>query len=210
MTICGLSLHHGDTESHKSLEQKFITRWSYINSLLINPDKTRLLFLGVPQFLRSLPPLPLVMLSEQGIKPVPFTRDHITELASSCIFRLSRINRIKHLRDRKTVIFLINAFVFSKLFYCSTVWSNASKQNLNKLLSVKNFACRVISGVRKYDLITEGLKSLKWLSVKDKLLLNICTMVFRILTTKRQPIFVINSSDVLLFIIGMLRDVIPI
>ena len=168
MTICRLSLHHGDTESRKSLGQKFITRWSYINSLLINPDKTRLLFVGVPELLRSLPPLPLVMLSEQGIEPVPFTRDHITELASSCIFRLSRINRIKHLRDRKTVI-----IVFSKLFYCSTVWSNASKQNLNKLQSVKNFACRVISGVRKYDLITEGFKSLKWLSVKDKLLLNI-------------------------------------
>ena len=117
--ICGLSLHHGDTESRKSLEQKFITRWSYINSLLMNPDKTRL-FVGVPQLLRSLPALPLVMLSEQGIKPVPFTRDHITELDSSCIFRLSRINRIKHLRDRKTVIFLINAFVFST-WSCSTV-----------------------------------------------------------------------------------------
>ena len=24
MTICGLSLHHGNTESRKSLEQKFI------------------------------------------------------------------------------------------------------------------------------------------------------------------------------------------
>lgn len=115
---------------------------------------------------------------------------HITELASSCIFRLSCINRIKHL-DRKTLILLINAFAFSKLLYCSTVWSNASKQNLNKLQSVQNFACRIILGLRKYDHITEGLKSLKWLSVRDKLLLNICTMVFKCLNNQ-APTYLCN------------------
>ena len=168
-----------------------ITRWCCINSLLINLDKTKLLFVGVPQLLRSLPPLPPVMLLGEEIKLVPFTRDlgvtidsyldynkHITKLASSCIFRLSHINRIKHLLDQKTLISLINAFVFTKLFYCSTVWSNTSKQNLNKIQSVQNFACRIILGLRrKYDHITGGLKSLKWLSVKDKLLLNTCTVV---------------------------------
>ena len=110
-----------------------ITRWCCINSLLINLDKTKPLFVGIPQLLRSLPPLPPVMLLGEEIKPVPFTRDlgvtidsyldynkHITELASSCIFRLSHINRIKHLLDQKTLISLINAFVFTKLFYCST------------------------------------------------------------------------------------------
>ena len=52
-----------------------ITRWGYINSPLINPDETKLLFVGVPQLLRSLSPLPPVMLSGQEIKPAPFTRD---------------------------------------------------------------------------------------------------------------------------------------
>ena len=52
-----------------------ITRWCCINSLLINPDKTKLLFVGVPQLLRSLPPLPPVMLLGEEIKPVSFTRD---------------------------------------------------------------------------------------------------------------------------------------
>ena len=98
----------------------------------------------------------------------------------------------KHLLDQKTLISLINAFVFTKLFYCSTVWSNASKQNLNKLQSVQNFACRIILGLRKYDHITEGLKSLKWLSVKDKLLLNICTMVFKCLNNQ-APSYLCNK-----------------
>ena len=59
--------------------------------------------------------------------------EHITKTASSCMFRLIRINRIKHLLDKKTLLLLINAFVFSKLFYCSTVWSNTSKKNIKKL-----------------------------------------------------------------------------
>ena len=87
------------------------------------------------------------------------------------MYRLIRINRIKHLLDRKTLLLLINAFVFNKLFYCSTVWSNTSKTNVKRLQVVQNFAGRIVLGLRKHDHISEGLKSLKWLSVSDKLFL---------------------------------------
>ena len=42
--------------------------------------------------------------------------DHIT--AANC---LQLVHRIKHLLDKETVLLLINSFIFSKLFYCSTV-----------------------------------------------------------------------------------------
>ena len=123
---------------------------------------------------RNLPALPPVILLGKEIKPVPIAKDlgvtidahlkynaHVTETVSSCMFRLIRINRIKHLLDKKTLLLLINAFVFSKLFYCSTVWSNTSKKNIKKLQLVQNFACRVVLGLKKYDHISEGLK---WLN----------------------------------------------
>ena len=103
--------------------------------------------------------------------------EHITKTVSDCIHKLTRVNRIKHLLDQKTLIFLINAFIFSKLFYCSTVWSNTSKENVGKLQSVQNYACRIVAGLRKFDHISGALKSLKWLSVKDKLLFNDLVMV---------------------------------
>ena len=77
------------------------------------------------------------------------------------MYQLIRINRIKHLLDRKTLLLLINAFVFSKLFYCFTLWSNTSKINAKRLQLVQNFAGRIVLGLRKYDHISEGLKSLK-------------------------------------------------
>ena len=73
----------------------------------------------------------------------------------------------------KSYLLLINGFVFSKLFYSSTVWSNTSNTNVKKLQLVQNFAGRIVLGLRKYDPISEGLKSLnRRLPIADKLLLN--------------------------------------
>ena len=73
----------------------------------------------------------------------------------------------------------MNAFVFSKLLYCSSVWSNTSNSNIEKLQKVQNFAGRIVLRLRKYDHISEGLRSLNWLPIKDRLKLNDAIMVFK-------------------------------
>ena len=52
----------------------------------------------------------------------------------------------------------INTLVFSKLFYCSSVWSNPADTNLLKLQAVQNFAAQIICGSRKFDHVTPLLK----------------------------------------------------
>ena len=79
------------------------------------------------------------------------------------------------------MIYLINAFVFSKLFYCWTVWSGTSKKNVRKLQLVQNYAWRIVAGLRKDDHVSEALKSLKWFNVRDKLLFNDLVMVYKCL-----------------------------
>ena len=105
--------------------------------------------------------------------------EHITKTASDCMFKLTRVNRIKHLLGQRTLIYLIKAFVFCKLFYCSTVWNNTSKENIRKLQFVQNYACRIVTGLNKYDHISEALKSFKWLNVKGKLLFIDLVMVYK-------------------------------
>ena len=46
---------------------------------------------------------------------------------------------------------LINKLVLSKLFYCSSVWSNAADTSLFKLQAVQNFAARIICVSREFD-----------------------------------------------------------
>ena len=107
---------------------------------------------------------------------------HITTLASSCISRPAQINRAKHAFNPNLLVIIINALVFSKLYYCSTVWSNTSDKNLPKLQHVQNFAARIISGKRKFDHITPVLQDLRWLSVRQQLYLRDAVFTLKFMT----------------------------
>ena len=81
------------------------------------------------------------------------------------MLRLGQINRVKHVFDKRTLLMIINSLVFGKLFYCSNVWANTSKCNINKQQAVQNFACRIVCGVCKYDHISPIRKELNCLPV---------------------------------------------
>ena len=104
-----------------------------------------------------------------------------TKTASNCLHKLIQINRIKHLLDKKTLTLLMNCFIFSKLFYCLTVWLNTSRFNIKILQLVQNFAAGIVLGLRKFDHISHGIRSLNWLPVCDRLYLNDAVMIFNVL-----------------------------
>ena len=173
-----------------------ISQWCCKNSLLINLDKTEVLAVGVPQLLQKLSSFSITLFDKE-LTPVPVVKDlgvlldtclsyneHI-KTALNCLFKLKQINRIKHLLDQKTLLLAANSFVFSKIQYCSTVWSNTSNSNIDKLQKVQNFAGQIILGLRKYDHISDGLRSLKWLPIREKLILNDATMMHKCINCSR-------------------------
>ena len=83
---------------------------------------------------------------------------------------------------------IINALVFSKLFYCSSVWSNTSQFNIAKLQAVQNFACRIVSGWKKYDHVTPILKQLNWLPVKQHMYYRDSIMAFKTRKTRNSQL----------------------
>ena len=132
-----------------------VAAWCCQNSLLINPDKTKLLLTGTRQMLQNTTAnLDLhVTLVGKELRPVVSAKDlgvymdatlsfdkHITSVTSSRLSSVSQINRVKHLLDSNTLLNVINALVFSKLYYCSYVWSSTTKKNIIKLQNVQNFA----------------------------------------------------------------------
>ena len=122
------------------------------------PSKRRLakfcFFIGIHQF-------QLLRISGYTLINILPMMYMLLKTVSGCMNQLVQLGRIKHLLDKKTLLLLINSFVFSKLFYCSSVWGNTSKRNLQKLQLVQNFAARVVLGLRKYDHISQGRRSLK-------------------------------------------------
>ena len=77
---------------------------------------------------------------------------------------------------------MINAYVFSKRYYYSSVWSSTSACNIRKLLYVQNFAARTICNVKKYDHISLVLRNLRWLPVKTQLYCRDATLTFKCMT----------------------------
>ena len=102
-------------------------------------------------------------------KPALSFDEHIMNTVSSCFASLCKINRINHLFDSKSSENVIHTLVFSRLFYCSPVWSSTSKKNVSKLQHVQNFAARVVTGLRKFEHITPVLRDLNWLPVNSML-----------------------------------------
>ena len=159
--------------------------------MLMNPDKTKLLVIGEPQLLRQLPDFTITLRQTNIIdtcskgswnvfRSVPllwWTRKTV----AGCIKKLIQINKIKHLLDKETLLLIINSFVFSRLFYWSSVWSNTSATNIHKLQLVQNIAARIILGLRKYDHISADLRSLRWLNVKQRLMVNDAVMKYKCL-----------------------------
>ena len=171
-----------------------IGEWCSNNQLLLNPGKTKLMIFGSRQMRAKLQFRSLSIMGED-IVPADTAKDlgvildsnltydeHIIKTASSCMSRLGQINRVKHVFDKRTLLMIINSLVFSRLFYCSNVWSNTSKCNVDKLQAVQNFACRIVSGARKFDHVTPIRKELNWLSVQSQLYYRNATTAFRCMT----------------------------
>ena len=175
-----------------------IAAWYFSNSLLANPEKTKLLLFGTPQMLNHVQNFRVTFLDKE-LQPVSSARDlgvefdgclsydeHITQVVSKCR-SLCLIDRVKHILDSRTLIVIINALVFSKLYYCSSVWANTSKKNIAKLQTVQNFAARIVTGTRKYDHITPVLQQLKWLPVSYTLRYKDAVMAFKCLKGLAPP-----------------------
>jgi hypothetical protein len=126
-----------------------IRNWFFDPLLLLNPGKTKLMVYGSRQMLARLPEFRLSLLGKEltpaaTVKDLGVTFDpilsfdnHILSTVSSCKSSLSQINRAKHAFNKNLLVTVINILVFSKLYYCSSFWSNTSCSNLSRLTVFK-------------------------------------------------------------------------
>ncbi len=167
-------------------------KWCLEHQLLINPDKTKFILVGTRSMLQNLPTQ--INLKFLGKTPVSVAKDlgmhldlhlsyedHISKLSSTCINKLCQISRVKESFDKKTLLLLIEALVINKLLYSSSMWANTSSKNLKKLQTVQNFACRIITGIKKFDHVTSGLQELNWLSIENLLIYKDTIMAYKCL-----------------------------
>ena len=171
-----------------------IASWCCKNSLLINLGKTKGLILGTLQMLAKLSDNVYITLLNMRITPSKSVKNLGVVMDCSLTYNerisnLCQINRVKHLFDNHTLVTIINSLVFSKLYYCSSVWANTTKKHFSTIQAVQNFAARIVTGTRKYDHVTPSLEQLQWVPVSEQLVVWDAVMIFKCVHGLVPPYF---------------------
>ena len=92
---------------------------------------------------------------------------HINKLTSSLHVILKNIARIRPLLDKETTKILGQTLVLSKMDYCNSLLLRTADYQINKLQKLQNMGCRIIFELHKYDHLSDCMKDLYWLKIKQ-------------------------------------------
>ena len=104
---------------------------------------------------------------------------HINKICGTCFLYLQNIIKMQHLMDKKTAQVVVQTLVLLRNDYCNALMMGSAKYQFNKLQRIQNMACRVICSVKKYDSISNHLKDLHWLCVREQIVFKICILMFK-------------------------------
>ncbi len=76
---------------------------------------------------------------------------------------------------------LVHAFMTSRLDYCNALLVDCPASSINKLQIVQNAAARVLTRSRKYDHLSQILRSLQWLPIKFRISYKILLLAYKAL-----------------------------
>ena len=112
----------------------------------------------------------------------------IEEISRKVNGTLIYLNRIKDRFDSEMRGMVVISLAMSIINYCLKIWGSTSKQQLQRIQRLQNFAAKVIDGkAKKYDHVSPILSNLQWLTVKQKVRFDLCVMVFKILHNLMPP-----------------------
>ena len=113
---------------------------------------------------------------------------HVNDVVNKMKRALGIFTRAAQFVDTGTQITLYNTLILPHLDYCSTVWSGSiGKGDLGRLQKIQNRAMRTILHCHPRTHISDMLRTLKWMSVKQRLHYNLCIFMWKIIHNQVPP-----------------------
>jgi hypothetical protein len=84
---------------------------------------------------------------------------HIAAVRRSCFFQLGQLRAVRRSLTIETTKVLIHAFVSGRLDYCNSLLAGVASDLIRQLQSVQNAAARLVTGLLKFDHITQALRA---------------------------------------------------
>ncbi|KAI8499245.1 hypothetical protein Bbelb_230090 [Branchiostoma belcheri] len=192
----GHTLEDIRTETKTDLER--VATWSDENMLKLNNGKTKTMLVGTAKKTRQAPPLELE-LRGQRLEQCPSVKllglhldqnltydNHIAHIVKKCNRSLAQVGRVKDLLPHRQRIAVVNALIIPHIDYCCSVWGNTTQNNIRRLQVVQNRAARLALGCDRDAHVDTMLKTLGWLTVRDRIQQRSLVTFKRIMLTK-QP-----------------------
>ncbi|MCU7801208.1 MAG: reverse transcriptase family protein, partial [gamma proteobacterium symbiont of Lucinoma myriamae] len=170
-----------------------LQNWCKENGMLLNTNKTKVMFLtsrqkrvtltnnvlklnydGIELQLSSNEKVLGVNIDENFIWNTHFM--YVSKKVSSHLWLLSQIKNYLPLKHR---VLFYNAYIKPHLEYCSIIWGNSSGSNINRLNKLQRRACKIILG-NSYTNLVEARNHLNILSFEESLFLQKAKTMYKI------------------------------
>ena len=172
---------------------KDLESWMTSNFLQLNVDKTEVLFVGKPNdfAVHSLQIEIGIKTyssdSSQNVRSLGVELDKtlsmkatISDRVKSCYFNLKKISRIRSFLSVRHKLFLINAFILSKLDYCNIALACVPTIHLKPLEKVLNAAMRFVYSLKPRMNTSSYLQKSHILPVAYRIKFKTCTTAFKV------------------------------
>ena len=193
----------------KSVEAQLQTKsgkvddWCLDNNMVLGIDKTKCMLMGSQQKLRSIENSDKCLNIEvQGQKIEQVTsekllgvqidnsltwNDQIKKVKKTALFKISLLRKIKKFLPQTTRKTFFNYYIKPHLNYCSSVWGQTSKENLNTVNKLQKQAARLILDKDYNTPSDEMFKELQWQTFPENVQYQQALLVYKSLNNLAPP-----------------------
>jgi hypothetical protein len=170
--------------------------YSISNALKLNPDKTVSMIIGSfhninkvkgnANFTLEINDKPIQVYDHARNLGITFDevlswRKHVDIMTSKAFSRLKLLYRHKNFLSAKSKIILCESLVLSIFNYCDVVYYSINEQLKQKIQRIQNYCIRFIFSLSKRSHLSNYLKKLNWLTMRNRQNLHVGVMMYKII-----------------------------
>jgi hypothetical protein len=124
--------------------------------------------------------------------------DHVNIMLKKISKKLGYLSRIGKNLDMQTRNLIFKTIIAPHFEYCSTIMWCTSDNNIKRLQLLQNKAMRIVLFMDKRTHVPDMIEVLKWLTIEQRLALNMCMFLKNVLLGKFKGFdeFMVRNSDI--------------
>lgn len=204
LTSCEIDLYADDSTlhtSHSNLEIvntqlnadfREICNWCDANNMIINSKKTMVLATGTRNKRQNCDQIIKISHNNETLKLTNSVKllgiqldsnlnwdNHINSICNKISALLSIMYHNRHFMNRTTKLLFYNSYILPHFDFCSSVWGNTTKHNLDRLLKLQKYAARSILNAHPRTPTINLFDQLKWIPITKRIQFRKCTMMYK-------------------------------